>query len=253
MSSVVIYGLCQNDFTNTQVSSGSLLEMSTDTAERNYLSPFSLVTHMRRPVVISFEHCASLFPKDNWQFVLYGDLSNSIVNNNYTGLNNNTEDNVKQKNDIESILNNQTQSNTKGNWEVLCRIGEENLNTCVYVVIEREQCHIMTENFGRFLLAGRAKRPNVAAQKRVHLAAYCTVVLTNNAEYDITSIRVYCVPETQMSVESVRKQEDDNNGILLAEVENFLMLPYGSLCCCLEEIGEGYTLQADSNQYLVNF
>lgn len=219
------------------------------TKTNNFIS-FLPTAHMRRPIVISFEHCASLFPKDNWQFILYGDLSNGINNNNYNEIINNNliEDNNNQNNDN---INNK--KNINGNWEVLCRVGEENLNTRVYVVIEREQCHIMTENFGRFLLAGRAKRLNVAAQKRVHLAAYCTAILTNEGNYNITSIRVYCVPETQMSIEGVRKQEDDNNGILLSEVENFLMLPQGALCCCLEEINNAYTLQADSNQYLVIF
>lgn len=225
-----------------------MLENSVNTFEsKNNLISFSSTAHMRRPIVISFEHCASLFPKNNWQFVLYGDLSNN--NNDAITSNNSVENNIKEKND--SILNNQNNVNKNNNWEVLCRVGEENLNTRVYVVIEREQCHIMTENFGRFLLAGRAKRSNVAAQKRVHLAAYCSVILTNKNDYNITTIRVYCVPETQMSIESVRKQEDNKNGILLSEVENFLMLPFGALCCCLEEIGNGYTLQADSNQYLV--
>uniref|UniRef100_A0A915DYU1 Netrin receptor UNC5 n=1 Tax=Ditylenchus dipsaci TaxID=166011 RepID=A0A915DYU1_9BILA len=130
-------------------------------------------------------------------------------------------------------------------WEIVCRLGEENINTPVYVQLERQRCHLMTDHFGRFLLAGRPKRPNVAAQKRVHLAAYCSVV-----SQEISSIRVYCVPEMFIAVETVRQQEDEHRGVLLAEAEGFLMRPTGSLCCCLEDICEGYVLEQGSSQYL---
>uniref|UniRef100_A0A915CLR9 Netrin receptor UNC5 n=1 Tax=Ditylenchus dipsaci TaxID=166011 RepID=A0A915CLR9_9BILA len=166
---------------------------------------------LRRPVVLSFEHCASLFPKDNWQFLVY-----------------------------EQALGDPTQP-----CEIVCRLGEENINTPVYVQLERQRCHLMTDHFGRFLLAGRPKRPNVAAQKRVHLAAYCSVV-----SQEISSIRVYCVPEMFIAVETVRQQEDEHRGVLLAEAEGFLVRPTGSLCCCLEDICEGYVLEQGSSQYL---
>lgn len=48
-------------------------------------------TVMTRPVVITFEHCASLFPKDNWHFALYADVG--------------------------------------AGWEVATVVGEENMNT----------------------------------------------------------------------------------------------------------------------------
>lgn len=65
-----------------------------------------------------------------------------------------------------------------------------------------------------------------------------------------------------MAMENIRKQEEQaafgndpdlTSGILLAETEGFLMCSQGSLCCCLEEISQGYCLQADSSQYLVSF
>uniref|UniRef100_A0A914D1R0 ZU5 domain-containing protein n=1 Tax=Acrobeloides nanus TaxID=290746 RepID=A0A914D1R0_9BILA len=110
LSSVIIYGLCESE----------------------------PETVLCRPAVISFEHCASMFPKDNWQFIVYVDWGQG------------------------------------SGWEVACRLGEENLNTPVYAFLERQRCHLMTDQFGRFCLVGRPKRANVAAQKRVHLAAYCT-------------------------------------------------------------------------------
>lgn len=59
-----------------------------------------------------------------------------------------------------------------------------------------------------------------------------------------------------MAVENIRRQEEEtennrNCGVLLTEAEGFLMCSQGALCCCLEEITEGYCLQPDSSPYLV--
>lgn len=97
---------------------------------------------LRRPIILSFEHCASLFPKDNWQFSIYA---------NY---------------DVKGS------SNT---WEQVCRLGDEDLNTPVYAQLERQRCHLVTDQFGRYLLVGQRRRSNVAPQKRAHLAAYCSL------------------------------------------------------------------------------
>lgn len=102
----------------------------------------SQIPVLRRPVILSFEHCASLFPKDNWLFSVYA---------NY---------------DVKGVTN---------TWEQVCRLGDENLNTPVYAQLERQRCHLITDQFGRYLLVGQRRRPNVAPQKRVHLAVYCTV------------------------------------------------------------------------------
>ena len=186
LSSVVVYGLCETEPETTS----------------------------QKPVVLTFEHCASLFPKDNWQFILYADW----------GLD-------------------------RG-WEVAAKLGEENINTPVYVHLERERCHVMTEQFGRFFLAGRARRLNVAAQKRVRLAAF---ISTDNFDQSKSmSIRIYCVPEIEMAIETVRKQEETVNGVLLAQANDFLMRETGSLCICLEDIAEGFQLHS-GNPFLVSF
>ncbi|KAI1725123.1 ZU5 domain-containing protein [Ditylenchus destructor] len=180
-----------------------------------YYSPPSTTSlpTLHRPIVLSFEHCASLFPKDNWQLAIYG------------------------------------QTTSGGPWEVVCRLGEENLNTPLYAHLERQRCLLMSEQLGRFLLAGRPRRANTAPHKRVHLSAYCSVV-TGEIPL-VSSIRVYFVPEMCTAVENVRQQEDDTHrGLLLAEAEGFLMRPTGSLCCCLEDISPGYTLEEGCCQYM---
>uniref|UniRef100_A0AC34R656 Netrin receptor UNC5 n=1 Tax=Panagrolaimus sp. JU765 TaxID=591449 RepID=A0AC34R656_9BILA len=184
LSSVVVYGLCETE----------------------------PETSLSKPAVITFEHCASLFPKDNWQFVLYADWGLG------TG------------------------------WEVAAKLGEENINTPVYVHLERERCYVMTEQFGRFFLAGKAKRQNVAAQKRVRFAAFVSKPESYENQKTI-AIRIYCVPEIGMAIENVRKQEEAVNGICLAQAENFLMRQHGSLCVCLEDIAPGFAMQS-GNQFL---
>uniref|UniRef100_A0AC34GP37 Netrin receptor UNC5 n=1 Tax=Panagrolaimus sp. ES5 TaxID=591445 RepID=A0AC34GP37_9BILA len=164
-------------------------------------------TPLAKPAVVIFDHCASIFPKNNWQFVLYADW----------GLG-------------------------RG-WEVVTKLGEENITTMVYLHMERERCRIMTEQFGRFFLAGSAKRQNIVAQKRVRFAAFASKSDINSKS---VAIRVYCVPEIGMAVENVRKQEESVNGILLAQAENFLMREHGPLCVCLEDISSGFFLQSGS-------
>lgn len=62
---------------------------------------------LRRPVVLSVEHYASIFPKENWIFVLYADFGNG--------------------------------------WTAVNQLGDENINTPVYVQIERQRFHVMTD------------------------------------------------------------------------------------------------------------
>lgn len=55
---------------------------------------------VHRPMIVSFRHCASTFPKDNWIFMLY------------------------------------MKGNNASTWEMVVRIGEENINTPVYCQME---------------------------------------------------------------------------------------------------------------------
>uniref|UniRef100_A0A1I7X7F2 Death domain-containing protein n=1 Tax=Heterorhabditis bacteriophora TaxID=37862 RepID=A0A1I7X7F2_HETBA len=129
-----------------------------------------------KPVIISFRHCASIFPRDNWIFSLYADEGFG--------------------------------------WQRVLTVGEENLNTTMHVHMEPPGksdgfgwCHVMTETFANFIrvmLAGRPRRTSISACKRVHLAAYGPAFRPEkNFE-----LRVYCVPETGSAMESVAKQEE---------------------------------------------
>lgn len=56
-------------------------------------------TIIHRPLVVSFKHCANVFPKDNWIFMVY------------------------------------TKSNLANDWELSAKLGEENINTPIYCQI----------------------------------------------------------------------------------------------------------------------
>ncbi|CAI5448044.1 unnamed protein product [Caenorhabditis angaria] len=161
---------------------------------------------LRRPVVVSFRHCASTFPRDNWQFALYSDEGNG--------------------------------------WQKVVTIGEENLNTNVFVQFEQPGkfgdgfgwCHVMTYSLSRIMLAGHPRRNSLSASKRVHLAIYGPMDLA--AYRRPFELRVYCVPETGAAMESVWKQEE--NSKLLMESSDFILNEKGNLCICMEDLQPGY-------------
>ncbi|CAD5226634.1 unnamed protein product [Bursaphelenchus xylophilus] len=185
LSSVVEFGRCEN--------------------ETNDIQP-------NRPVVITLEHCASTFPKDNWDFCLYTDFGSG--------------------------------------WELGVKLGEENINTPVHVQLERQKYHIMTDQFGRFLLAGSPKRPNVPPFKRVRIISYASLP---KKEHQNLPIRVYIVPDSAMALENVRKQENDQRGTMITESKEFLMNEFGDFCICLDDntanASDGYTLPCNGIRY----
>ncbi|CAI2351792.1 unnamed protein product [Caenorhabditis sp. 36 PRJEB53466] len=161
---------------------------------------------LRRPVVVSFRHCASTFPRDNWQFTLYADEGSG--------------------------------------WQKAVTIGEENLNTNMFVQFEQPGkkcdgfgwCHVMTYSLARIILAGHPRRNSLSASKRVHLAIFGPVEMS--AYRRPFELRVYCVPETGAAMESVWKQEDGSR--LLCESNDFILNEKGNLCICIEDVLVGY-------------
>jgi netrin receptor unc-5 len=85
-------------------------------------------------------------------------------------------------------------------FQVLCRLGEETINTPVYAQIDRNECHVMTENALRALtLVGEptpgAPPGGVASKtfKVLRLAAFGPAILTA-LDYNL---RVYVIEDTQ--------------------------------------------------------
>ncbi|KJH51020.1 death domain protein [Dictyocaulus viviparus] len=171
----------------------------------------SSIRLLLKPFVLSFKHCASIFPKDNWCFILYADEGFG--------------------------------------WQRVLTVGEENLNSPMYVFMEKPGrsdggmgwCHVMLDTFARVMLAGRPRRASITSSKRVHLAAYGP---SERPRTSVFELRIYCVPETGAAMESVLKQE--RHGRLLAESEHFLLNEKGDLCFCVEDISEGFTIRGSA-------
>ncbi|CAP37084.2 Protein CBR-UNC-5 [Caenorhabditis briggsae] len=164
---------------------------------------------LRRPVVVSFRHCASTFPRDNWQFTLYTDEG--------------------------------------AGWQKAVTIGEETLNTNMFVQFEQPGkkndgfgwCHVMTNSLARLMLAGHPRRNSLSASKRVHLAVFGPMEMSSYRRS--FELRVYCVPETGAAMESVWKQEDGSR--LLCESFDFILNEKGNLCICIEDVIPGFTCE----------
>ncbi|CAD6194646.1 unnamed protein product [Caenorhabditis auriculariae] len=169
----------------------------------------SAPTILQRPVVVSFRHCASTFPRDNWIFSLYADEGDG--------------------------------------WRKMVTIGEENLNTSMFVQLELPGkfgerfgwCHVMTQSLCRLMLAGQPRRSSLSSSKRVHLAVFGPV---DRASYrNPFELRVYCVPETGACMESVWKQEE--NSRLLTESDDFILNEKGNLCICIEDVDGAFVCE----------
>ena len=89
-------------------------------------------------------------------------------------------------------------------FQLLARIGEETLNTPVYVQVESGQCHVMTECLMRYVLIGEPSSTGCKAVKLLQVAVFAPAsAAATSSLYDL---RVYFVDDTAdaLQVASVR-------------------------------------------------
>jgi len=79
-------------------------------------------------------------------------------------------------------------------FQLLARIGEETLNTPVYVQVEAGRCHVMTECLMRYALIGQPASATCKAVKLLQLAVFAPV--TGIAAAPLCNLRVYFVDDT---------------------------------------------------------
>uniref|UniRef100_A0AC35U5L4 Netrin receptor UNC5 n=1 Tax=Rhabditophanes sp. KR3021 TaxID=114890 RepID=A0AC35U5L4_9BILA len=182
LSSLVMCGVCENNSTTTSKYQDDIL----------------------KPIVLSFDHNASLFPKDNWVFTIYANFG---------------------------LQEGWHPVNSFSSSESIAKLATSNVEGCIFSV-EREKCHVMSNKFGQFLLTGKSKKKNNKPSKRIHISAYISANELNST--CPLTLRVYFVPETGMAVENIRQQEE-NQGYLIAELNNFLLNEKGSIGCQVEE------------------
>jgi len=79
--------------------------------------------------------------------------------------------------------------------QLLARIGEETLNTPVYVQVEPGQCHVMTECLMRYALIGQPSSAACKAVKLLQLAVFAPVAAAVSS-VPLYDLRVYFVDDT---------------------------------------------------------
>ncbi|ELU09598.1 hypothetical protein CAPTEDRAFT_229366 [Capitella teleta] len=118
-----------------------------------------------KPMVISFEHCASI-KHGQWSL---------------------------------SICSSTTPYDEPPRWQRMCTLGEETINTPMYIQMDSGQCHIMTDvSLRRYTLIGE---PSMAGKaiKILRLAAFAPAV-TSSVDYNV---RVYFVEDTGDALEEI--------------------------------------------------
>jgi len=81
--------------------------------------------------------------------------------------------------------------------QLLARIGEETLDTPVFVQVEGGRCHVMTECLMRYALIGQpASATGCGAVKLLQVAVFAPVALSAAAAAHLYNLRVYFVDDT---------------------------------------------------------
>ena len=76
----------------------------------------------------------------------------------------------------------------------MARIGEETLNTPVYVQVEAGRCHVMTDCLMRYALIGQPASAACKAVKLLQVAVFAPV--SGVATVSLYNLRVYFVDDT---------------------------------------------------------
>lgn len=164
---------------------------------------------LKKPVVLSFHHCASI---KHGQWIL-------------------------------SVYGSSTSHDEPPRWQMLSKLGHETINTDIYVQIDVNQCHVMTENLMRFTLIGE---PAISGKafKILRLAAFTPAVPSSN-DY---GLRIYFVEDTRDAMEGVMQVERTLGGRLLDKPKNILFQSAGgNLCISIEDLLPSWQCKMSAN------
>ncbi|UYV79125.1 UNC5C [Cordylochernes scorpioides] len=185
-------------------------------------------TALRKPVILSFPHCAAAC----WRLHVY-----------HAEVSGRPEDDLEWK-------SHRTSPNAIALYvrQNLLTLGQETLNTSVYCQVDPQQCHLVSDQMGRYVLVGESL-PGSKAVKSLALAAYAPA----HPAVDY-SVRVYCVPNTPSALEGVAHTEAKLGGRLLDSPK---VLPFvdggANLCLCMEDIAPGWRCKPGANYQEIPF
>ncbi|XP_067671144.1 netrin receptor UNC5C-like isoform X6 [Haliotis asinina] len=183
------------------------------------LSPVILVgpqsVVLKKPVILSFQHCASM-RQGGW---------------------------------ILSVYNSGTPADEPPQWQRLVTLGHETINTPLYMQLDADHCHLVTDSLNRYALIGESVGGGRAV-KILRLAAFAPAI-TPSLDY---SIRVYVVEDTQDALEGVLQVERRLGGRLLDKPKQIPFQDGGNnLCLTIEELSPGWRSKLAANYQEIPF
>lgn len=163
----------------------------------------------KKPIIISFQHCASI-KHGQWTLSIYGSA---------------------------------TSFDEPPQWKMLSKLGHETINTEIYVQIDLNQCHVMTDDLMHFTLIGEPSASGKAF-KILCLAAFA-LTLPSSSDYNL---RIYFVEDTFDAIEGVMQVERTLGGRLLDKPKNILFqFNSGNLCLSIEDLSKGWQCKMSDN------
>ncbi|CAB4055674.1 UNC5 [Lepeophtheirus salmonis] len=141
-------------------------------------------------------------------------------------------------------------------WKRVVTLGSETINTPVYIQLDVNTCHIVTDILGGFALSGESSHGAIAT-KSLRLAAFAQE--GHRPHTDLT-VRVYCLQDTEDALSYVSESEKRYNGFLLDEPVSFLFKDaseedrsHPHLCINVESLGRGWSTSKGTEYLEVPF
>ena len=185
--------------------------------------PREASVHLKKPIIVSLPHCASL-RHGHWSVSLH------------------------QSDELASATPSRDNDAFR-TWHKVVTLGQETINTPVYAQLDINTCHIVSDSLAAFALTG-ASANSGSATKSLRLAAFAQ---DGPPASDLT-VRVYCLSDTDDALNFVAESERRYNGRLLDKPISVLLQDAGDdLCLSVESLNPVWTCQKGADYLEVPF
>ncbi|KAK6630182.1 hypothetical protein RUM43_004968 [Polyplax serrata] len=169
----------------------------------------------KKPVIINFQHCASL---------KYGHWSVSVWC-------------------CDSPLE------APPVWQRMVTLGEETINTTMFTQLDNGQVYLVTDSLMRFCVIGESQ-PSGRAVKQLRLAVFGP----QSSQALDYNVRVYTVEDTAAALQGVMELEKKLGGVFLDKTKTILFQDTSApLMLTLEDIGPGWKIKPQSDSVEIPF
>ncbi|XP_050539925.1 netrin receptor UNC5C isoform X2 [Daktulosphaira vitifoliae] len=174
--------------------------------------------NFKKPIIIGMHHCASL-QQGPW---------------------------------VVSVLGCDTPIGNKPKWKKILTLGEETINTSVFVQMDATQVFIMSESLSMFVLVGEPDMSiaNNPPAKMLKLALFGS--LNRKFKYDI---RVHVVEDNGVALERLKQQERSTSGGVLLDKPKALCFQSGggNLVITMDDIGTNWKSKPQDNYKEISY